>query len=158
MVWLLNSQRMKNCKSTESFCLSKVTIYTNDWFTFWHVYCYHVYFLSVKFLNLCKPRATFYLLWRAGTLGLAFYGSGLACLQRWLGMVNAGWLGSMRPEIFLHMKFTIFKAASPSRLPFYLGHPLHIISSLFSFFCSFHNAILRKMLRLWNFKPIFLRM
>ena len=44
MVWLLNPRRMKNCKSTESFCLSILTIYTNDWSHFWRVYCYHVYF------------------------------------------------------------------------------------------------------------------
>ena len=31
MVWLLNSQGMKNCKSTASFCLSTLTLYTNDW-------------------------------------------------------------------------------------------------------------------------------
>ena len=44
MVWLLNSQGMKNSKSTESFCVSILTIYTNDWCPFWHVYCCHVYF------------------------------------------------------------------------------------------------------------------
>ena len=44
-------------------------------------------------------------------------------------------------------------------LSFYLGSPLHIISSLFSHFCLFQNAILHKMLKLgfWNFKPTFLR-
>ena len=29
MVWLLNSEGMKNCNSTESFCLRKLTIYPN---------------------------------------------------------------------------------------------------------------------------------
>ena len=28
--------------------------------------------------------------------GLAFYKSGLACLPSWLGMMNAGWVCSMR--------------------------------------------------------------
>ena len=31
MVSLLNSQAMKSCKSRESFCLSILSIYTNDW-------------------------------------------------------------------------------------------------------------------------------
>ena len=35
---------MKNCKSTERFCLIILTIYTNDWSPFRHVYCCHVYF------------------------------------------------------------------------------------------------------------------
>ena len=34
MVLLLNSQGMKNCKSTESFCLIILAIYTNDWSNF----------------------------------------------------------------------------------------------------------------------------
>ena len=31
------------------------------WLKFWDVYCCHVYFFSVRFLNICKPRTTFYL-------------------------------------------------------------------------------------------------
>ena len=58
MVWLLNSQGMKNCKSTESFCPSILTIYTNDWSPFWHVYCYHICFsflhvISSLFSHFC---------------------------------------------------------------------------------------------------------
>ena len=55
--------------------------------------------------------------------------------------------------------FSFFKAVPSNRLSFYLGSPLHIISSLFSHFCLFQNAILHKMLKLgfWNFKPTFLR-
>ena len=44
MVSLLDYQGMKSCKSTESFCLSILTIYTNDWSTVRHVYWCHVYF------------------------------------------------------------------------------------------------------------------
>ena len=115
MVWLLNSQGMKNCKSTESFCRSILAIYTNDWSTFWYVYCCYVYFFSGKFLNVCKPRTTTYPLWQPGLPGLVFYRSGLACLPSWLGMVNAGWLCSMRSEIFLKMKFIIFQGC-PTKL------------------------------------------
>ena len=35
MVWLLNSQGMKNRKDTESFCRRIVAIYTDDWSTFY---------------------------------------------------------------------------------------------------------------------------
>ena len=109
-------------------------------------------FFSARFLNMCKPRRTFYLLLRASPPGLAFYGSGLACLLNWLGMINAGWLGSMQSQIF--------EAVPPNRLLFYLDRPLHVISSLFSHICLFQNVILHKMLKLgfWNFKPIFFRM
>ena len=61
MVWLLNSQGMKNCKSTESFCCSILAIYTNEWSTFWYVYCCYVYFFSARLLNMYKPRTTFYI-------------------------------------------------------------------------------------------------
>ena len=93
---------MKSCKSRESFCLSILTIYTNDWSTFWHVYWCHVYFIFYEILDKCKPRTD----WLAS---IGFYGSGLARLPSWLGMVNASWLGSIRSEIFLQMKFFIFQ-------------------------------------------------
>ena len=44
MVSLLNYQGMKSCKGRESFCVSILIIYTNDWSTFWHVYWCHVWF------------------------------------------------------------------------------------------------------------------
>ena len=73
--------------------------------------------------------------------GLAFYGSGLACLPSLLGMVNAGWLCSIRPKIFLQIKFIILQGCS-TKLHFYFkmtffylyGSLVHIISSLFSHF------------------------
>ena len=54
---------------------------------------------------------------------------------------------------------SFFRAVPSNKLLFYLGSPLHIISSLFSQFWLFQNAILNKILKLlfWNFKPIFLR-
>ena len=135
MVWLLNSQGMKNWKNTESFCRGILAICTNDWSTFWYVYCCYIYFFSGKFLNVCKPRTTTYPIWQTGPPGLVFYGSGLACLPSWLGMTNAGWLCSMQSEIFLLIKFIIFQGCF-TKLPFYLGSLLHIISSLFSHFRS----------------------
>ena len=79
-----------------------------------------------------------YPLWQPGPLGLAFYGSGLACLSSCLGSVYAGLLYSMRSKMFLQMKFIIFEGC-PTKLHFYLGSLLHIISSLFSHFRSWDN-------------------
>ena len=148
MVLLLNSQGMKSCKSRESFCLSILTIYTNDWSTFWHIYWCHIYF---SFCGIPSQE-------QAGSSWLEFYGSGLASLPSWLEMVNAGWLGSIRSEI-CKWNLSFFQAVPSNRLFFCLGRPLHIISSLFSHFSLFQNAILHKMLKLgfWNFKHIFLR-
>ena len=55
---------------------------------------------------------------------------------------------------------SFFKTVPSNRQSFYLGNPLHVVSSLFSHFCLFQNAILHKILKLgfWNFKPICLRM
>ena len=87
-------------------------------------------------------------------------GCGLARLLTLLGMVNASWVGSIQSETFFQTKFIIFQECPSNRLTFYLGSPLHRISSLVSHFCLFQNAILHKMIKLgfWNFKPIFLRM
>ena len=110
-------------------------------------------FSSARFLNMCKPRASW------STL-IDILWSGLACLPSKLDMMNTVWLGSIPSEIFFQVKFSILKAVSSKRLPFYLGRTLHAVTSLFSHFCLFQNAILHKMLKLrfWNFKPIFLRM
>ena len=88
---------------------------------------------------------------------MAFCGSGPACLLSWPGMMNAGWLGSMRSEILLQMKFSVFKAVPPNRLPFYQGSLHHITNSLFSYFFLFQNAVLHKMLKLGfeKIKPFF---
>ena len=107
-------------------------------------------FSSVRFLNICKPRTG----WPTST---DILWSELACLPTWLAIMNTGWAGSIRSEVFLQMKFIIFKAVSSKMLSFYLGSPLHVISSLFSQFCLLQNAILHKMLRsgFWNCKSFF---
>ena len=128
-------------------------------FKFWHVYRCRVYFFSARFLNMHKPRTKFYLLCRAGSPGLAFYGSGPARLLSWLGMVNAGSVPCDK-KFPCKWNLSFFKAVPQNRLLFHLASLLNIISSSFSHFCLFQNAILHKMLRLgfWNFKPTFLRM
>ena len=99
-------------------------------------------FSSVKFLNTCKPRSA----WHSAQLG--FYGSGLAGLPSWLGMVNAGWLSSIRSEIFLQMKFIIFQRCPIRQAVFLPGQPAPYNHFLFSHFSLFQNAILQ--LAFWN--------
>ena len=76
---------------------------------FWYVYCCHVFF-SMKFLNVSKPRATFYLVWWAGPPGLGLYESGLG----WW-MVKTGCFHYLWSEIFLYMKFKIFPGRPTKR-------------------------------------------
>ena len=92
-------------------------------------------FFGGKFLNECQLKTKTYPLWHPGPPGLAFYESGQACLPSWLGILNAGWLCSMWSKIFLQMKYIIFQGC-PTKVTFYLGSLLHIISSLFSHFRS----------------------
>ena len=112
---------MRNCKSIESTCLSMLTIQINDWSTFWHVYCCHVFYFFVWDSQYVQAYNN--LLWRAGLTGLAFYGSGIACLLSWLSMVNAGWLGSIQSESFLHKKFIIFQGCPTKQAAFLTGQP-----------------------------------
>ena len=133
---------MKNFKSTESFCLSILTIYRNDWSTFWHVYFCHVHFFSARFLNMCKPTISFdglvHLDWHFMEVGKYAYWAD------WGWWMQAG-------SIPCDQKFSY---------KWNLSFLLIIISSLFSHFCLFQNAILHKILKLrfWNFKSIFVRM
>ena len=116
MVWLLNSQGMKSCKSRESFCLSILAIYTNYWSTFWHVSWRHFIFSSVRFLNMCKPRTGW-------PTKIGIYGSGLASLPSCLEIVNTSWLRSIRSEIFLQMKFIFFQSCPIKQAIFLPGQP-----------------------------------
>ena len=44
IIILSNNEKLQ---STESFCLRILTIYSNDWSTFWHVYFCHVFFCEI---------------------------------------------------------------------------------------------------------------
>ena len=100
---------------------SQHTNYLHKWLIYLNLTCLlrSCLFFSTRFLSICQPRTTLYLLWLAGPSGLPFYGSGLVCLLSCVGIVNAGWLSSIRSNIFLQMKF--FKAVPPNRLPFFSG-------------------------------------
>ena len=148
MTWLLDSKGMNNCKSILTIC-------RNDWSTFWLIYCCHVYFFSARFLNMCNPRTTFYLLWRTGPPELAFYGSGLACLISWLEMVNAGWLDSMRSEIFFEINFIIFQGCPSKHAVFLPWQPapynqLLIQPLLLVPECYFAQNVETSVLKLWS--------
>ena len=117
----MNSQGMKNCKSTESFCRSILAIYTNDWSTFWYVYCCYVYFFSGKFLNVCKPRTITYpfdslahLDWYTG----------------WRWWMQAGSV-PCNQKYYCKWNLSFFKTVPPN-----FGSLLHLISSLFNHFRS----------------------
>ena len=95
----------------------------------------------------------------AGLPRFGFYGSSLASLPSWLGMVNAGWLGSIWSEIVFANKIHHFLRLSYQTV--YLpGKPVPYNQLLIQSLFLFQNANLLKILKLgfWNFKPIFLRM
>ena len=153
MVSLLNSQGMKSCKSRESFCLSILTIYTNDWSTFWHVYWCHVYFFFCEIPKYVQTKN------RLAHFDWDFMEVGWqVCWAYWRWWMQADTIPS---DLKFSCKWNLsfFKAVPSNRLSFHLGSPLHIISSLFSHFCLFQNAILPKMLKLgfWHFKSILIR-
>ena len=156
MVWLLNSQGINNCKSAESFCLDILFTQIIGLLKFWHIYCCHVYLFSVRYLNMCKPRAIFFsfeglahLHWHFMEVGQHVYQAGWEWMQA--GSVPCN------QNFFCKWNLTFFKAVPPNWVLFYLGNPLHIISSSLSKFFLFHNAILHKILKLgfWHFKPAF---
>ena len=126
MVWQLNSQGKKNCKSTESFCHIILVIYTMigplfDMFDAAMLICF-----SGKVVNEWKPRTTLYPYWQPGPPGLA---SMLTKLQ-------ASFSVPCDQKLSCKLNLSSFKAVPPNKLSFYLGSMLHIISSLFSYFRS----------------------
>ena len=150
MVSLLNSQGMKSCKSRESFCLSILTIYTNDWSNFWHVYWCYVYFFFCEIPKNVQTKNT----------RLRFYGSGLASLPSWLGIVNVGWLGSIRSEMFLIMKFIIFQGCLIKQAVLLPGQPVPYNQLLIQPLLLVPECYFAENVEAWvlKFKPIFLRM
>ena len=80
---------------------------------------------------MCKPRTT-YTLWQPDPPGLALYGNGLSMLTKLAGDGERRLaLFHVIRKILLQMKFFYFKGCC-TKLPFYWGSLLNIISSLFS--------------------------
>ena len=142
---------MKSNQSTESFCLSILTIYANDWSTFWYVYWCHVCFFFCEIPKYVQAKNGLARLdWHYMEVGSQAYWAG------WRLWMQAGSVPSNQK---FSCKWTFFMDVLSNGLSFYQGNPLHIISSLFRHFCLFQNAILHKMLKLgfWNFKLFFLK-
>ena len=145
MVSLLKSQGMKSCKSRELFCLS-IYLFTQMIGALFDLSTGAMFiFTSVKFLNMCKPRT--------GWL------TSIGILWKWASKPTK-LAGDSECRLIQFHPIRTFLANEIYHFPFYLGTPLHIMSSLLSQNCLFQNAILHKMLKLgfWNFKSIFLRM
>ena len=140
---------MKSSKNRGSFCLRILTIYTNDWSTFWHVYRCHVFSFFCEILKYVQTKSR-----------LAHFDWGFMqdCQAGWGWWMQADLVPSNQ-KFSCKWNLSFFKAVPSNRQPAALGSPLHIASSLFSLLCLFQNVILHKMLGLgfWNFKPIFLR-
>ena len=148
MVWLLNSQGMKNYKSTESFCLS-----IHKWLVPFLTCLLLLYFSFCKISKYvqAKNRLT-HLNWH---------------FMEWASMLTKlagddGYrLARFHPirNFIANEIYHFLRLSHRTDCLFTLGSPFYVISSLFSNVCLFQNAILLKMLNLgfWNFKPIFLR-
>ena len=116
-------------------------------------------FFLAKFINMCKPRTTSYLLWQVTHRDWHFmevdqhtYWAG----REWWVQAD---LAPCYQKCYCKWNWSFFKDIFPNRLPFYMGSLPHVIRSLLSHFCLFQNAFLLKVLKLGflNFKPIFLR-
>ena len=102
---------------------SQHTNYLHKWLIYLNLTCLlrPCLSFSVRFLSMCQPRTTLYLLWLAGPSGLPFYGSGLVSLLSCVGIVNASWLSSIRSNISLQMKFIIFRGCFTKQAAFFPG-------------------------------------
>ena len=114
------------------------------------IYFCHIYFFSATFLNMCKPKTPFCLLWGAGPPGLAFSTStqsnftsfslssfikkicwgGCAILWKWAsillklaGDVEHRLARFHEIRIFLQMKFIIFQGCLIKLVTFLTGQP-----------------------------------
>ena len=132
----------KTEKNTESFCLSILTIYTNDQSTYILTrLLLPCLFFSARFLNMCKPRTTSISFDRLAHLKWHFMEEGQhAYWASWGWWMLAG-LVPCNQKFSCNWNWSFFKAVPPNRLPLYLGSPLHIISFLLSQFCLFQNPI-----------------
>ena len=134
MVSLLNSQGMKSCKSRESFCLSILTIYTNDWSTFWHIYWSYI-FSSVRFLNMCKARtgwpASIRFLWKWASKPAELAGDGECRLTQFHPIRNF-----LANEIYLFqgcpIKQAVFLPRQPAPYNQLLIHSLLFVPECYS--------------------------
>ena len=121
IIELSRNEKLQNYRIILSIRLQfQHTTYLNKyWSTFWQCLLLPCLFFFCEIPKYVLSKH----LWWAGPPGLAFYGSGLACLLSWLDMINAGWLSSMQSEILLQMEFIIFQGCPTKQAAFLPGHP-----------------------------------
>ena len=104
-------------------------------------------FSSARWLK-CKPRKGWTtstgILWKSANKLTELPGDGECRLTRF----------NLIRNFFCKENSSFFKAVPSDRLPIYLGSLLHTISSLFSHFCLFENAILHKIMKLGFFSLV----
>ena len=116
MVWLLNSDGMKTWKSTESFCLSILTIFTNDW-SWIDMFTVGMFiFYSATLMNRCKPRTGWFT-----SIGILWKWARNRAKQAGDGQCRR--LGYIRSKLFLKMKVIIFQWCAIKQAVFLLGQP-----------------------------------
>ena len=113
----MNFQEMKNSKSTESFCLSILTMYMNDWSTF-EIFTNPVFNFLLRDSYMYKPRKKFCLTLRIWPTWIGILWKFASMLNELAGMVNEGWNDFMRSEICFEMKFVIFRGCSIKQAAF----------------------------------------
>ena len=142
---------MKSCKSRESFCISILTIYTNDQLLDMFTGAMFI-FSFVRFVNMCEPRTgwptSIEILWKWASKSAKLAGDGECRLTRFQLIRN-----------FVVNKIYLFQGCPIKQTVFLPGQPAPYNQLLIQPLL-FQNAILYKLLKLWfwNFKPIFLRM
>ena len=107
------NEKLQNC----IIFLSQDTNYLHKWLVHFFTCLLVPCFFFCKNSKICAFQE------RDDPPWLAFYGSGLASWPSWLGMVNAGWVGSIRSEIFFQMEFIILQACSIKQATSLRGQP-----------------------------------
>ena len=115
MVSLLNSQPMESCKSRESFCISILTIYTNDQLLDMFTGAMFI-FSFVRFVNMCEPRTgwptSIGILWKWASESAKLAGDGECRLTRFQLIRN-----------FLANKIYLFQGCPMKQAVFLPGQP-----------------------------------
>ena len=142
---IIEPSRDEKPQNTESFCLSILTTYTSDSSTkVLTCLLLPCIFFSTRFLNMCEAIICSFIGWPTG-IGILWKWTSTLKKVACDGECRLAWLHVIRNfllnEIYDFLKLFL-------GLHLYLDSLLKIISSLFSHFCLFQNAILHKILKL----------
>ena len=136
----------------QNHCLIKLTIYTNDWSPFWHVYCYHVYFFLCEIAKYVQAKNRlahlncYFMEWASMLTKLAGYDE--------YRLARFHLIRNLLANKIYHFPGCPIKQAS-----FLPGQPTPCNQLLIWPLLLVPECYLHKMLKLafWNFNPIFLR-